>query len=109
MEGQDTKTDIFAIQSTCMEISVGLSCLFVHEPPYQTTVVCCNPVFQRGYSCMDRPTVFTHFPHECGACSGSPQLLPSARQLHITQRTWCDFVVWTPQASEMVVERIAYD
>ena len=30
-------------------------------------------------------------------------------QMHITQRTWCDFVIWTPQASEMVVERIAYD
>ena len=30
-------------------------------------------------------------------------------QMHITQRTWCDFVVWTPRASEMVVERIAYD
>ena len=35
MERKDTKKDIFAIQSTCIEISVSLSCLFVHEPPYQ--------------------------------------------------------------------------
>ena len=52
------KTDIFAIQSTCMEVSVSLLCLFVHEPPYQTTVVCCNAVFRRGSSCMDHRTVF---------------------------------------------------
>ena len=52
------KTDIFAIQSTCMEVSVSLSCLFVHEPPYQTTVVCSNAVFRRGSSRMDHHTVF---------------------------------------------------
>ena len=52
------KTDIFAIKSTCMEVSVSLSCLFVHEPPYQTTVVCCNAVFRRGSSRMDHRTVF---------------------------------------------------
>ena len=52
------KTDIFAKQSTCMEVSVSLSCLFVHEPPYQTTVVCCNAVFRRGSSRMDHRTVF---------------------------------------------------
>ena len=52
------KTDIFAIQSTCMEVSVSLSCLFVHEPPYQTTVVCCNAVFRRGSLRMDHRTVF---------------------------------------------------
>ena len=50
--------DIFAIQSTCMEVSVSLSCLFVHEPLYQTTVVCCNAVFHRGSSRMDHCTVF---------------------------------------------------
>ena len=48
-----------------MEISVSLSCLFVHEPPYQTTVVCCNPVFHCGRSSMDHPTVFTHFLRKC--------------------------------------------
>ena len=53
------KTDIFAIQSTCMEVSVSLSCLFVHEPPYQTTVVCCNAVFRRGSSRMDHRTFST--------------------------------------------------
>ena len=30
-------------------------------------------------------------------------------QMHITHHKWCDFVVWTPRASEMVVERIVYD
>ena len=52
------KTDIFAIQSTCMEVSASLSCLFVHEPPYQTTVVCCSAVFRRDSSHMDHRTVF---------------------------------------------------
>ena len=42
-----------------MEVSVSLSCLFVHEPPYQTTVVCCNPVFRRGSSRMDHRTFST--------------------------------------------------
>ena len=74
MKRQDTKMDIFAIHSTCMEISVSLSCLFVHEPPYQTTVVCCNLVFHRGRSHMDHPTIFMRFPCKCGARSGSPQL-----------------------------------
>ena len=51
------KTDIFAIQSTCMEVSVSLLCLFVHEPPYQTTVVCCNAVFHCGSWRMHHRTV----------------------------------------------------
>ena len=25
---------IIALQSTCMEVYISLSCLFVHEPPY---------------------------------------------------------------------------
>ena len=29
-------SDIFVSLSTCMEVSINLSCLFVHEPPYQT-------------------------------------------------------------------------
>ena len=52
------KTDIFAIQSNCMEVSVSLSCFFVHEPPYQTTVMCCNAVFRRGSLRMDHRTIF---------------------------------------------------
>ena len=52
------KTDIFALQSTCMEVSVSLSCLFVHEPPYQTTVVRCNVVYSCGSSRMNHRTVF---------------------------------------------------
>ena len=66
------KTDIFAIQNTCMEVSVSLSCLFVHEPPYQTTVA---SVLQFHFS----PQFFAHeppyrFPRKSGARSGSPQL-----------------------------------
>ena len=29
------KPNIFVSRCTCMEVSVSLSCLFVHEPPYQ--------------------------------------------------------------------------
>ena len=32
--------------------------VFVHEPPYQTTVMCCNPVFRFGSSRMDHHTSF---------------------------------------------------
>ena len=41
-----------------MEVSVSLLCLFVHEPPCQTTVVCCNPIFRCGSSHMDHQTSF---------------------------------------------------
>ena len=58
MECQDIKTDIFATQSTCMEVSVSLLCLCVHEPPYQTTVVCCNAIFRCDSSRMDHHAVF---------------------------------------------------
>ena len=30
-------------------------------------------------------------------------------QMHITNRIWYDFVVWTPRESELHVERIFYD
>ena len=46
------------VLSTCMEVSVSLSCLFVHEPLYQTIVVCCNPVFCCSSSCMNHYTKF---------------------------------------------------
>ena len=39
------KLTILVLLSTCMEVSISLSCLFVHEPPYQIVVVCCNPIF----------------------------------------------------------------
>ena len=42
------KMNISTMQSTCMEVSVSLSCLLVHELPYQTTVVCYNSVFRCG-------------------------------------------------------------
>ena len=58
MERQDVKTDIFTILSTCMEVFVNLSCLFVHEPLYQTIVVCCNASLRRSFSNMDHHTVF---------------------------------------------------
>ena len=35
MECQYTMLIIFTLQSTCMEVCVSLSCLFVHEPLYQ--------------------------------------------------------------------------
>ena len=72
MEHQDIKTNIFTIQSTCMEISISLLCLFVHEPLYKTTVVCRNPVFRHSYLCMDHTTIFTCFPHKCGLARAHP-------------------------------------
>ena len=39
------KLNILGLLSTCMEVSVSLLCLFLHEPPYQTIVVCCNLIF----------------------------------------------------------------
>ena len=39
------KPNIVALLSTCMEVPTSLLCLFVHEPLYQTVVVCCNSVF----------------------------------------------------------------
>ena len=42
--------------STCME--VYYVCLYVHEPLYQTTVVCCNPIFHRGSLIMGHLTAF---------------------------------------------------
>ena len=47
----------FTLQSPCMEVSVSLSCLFVHAPPYQTIVVCCNPVFRHGSLHTDQDVV----------------------------------------------------
>ena len=47
------KPNIFTSQSTCMEVSISLLCLFVHEPLYQTVVVCCNSVFHCGSLHMD--------------------------------------------------------
>ena len=29
-------------------------------------------------------------------------------QMRITKRAWCDFVVWTPRASDLHIERIFY-
>ena len=55
-----------------MEVSVSLSCLFVHEPPYQDF----SSVLQSRFSSR----FFVHgpphrFPRKSGARSGSPQLL----------------------------------
>ena len=40
-----TKLNNSALQSTCMKASISLSHLIVHEPPYQSMIVCCNSVF----------------------------------------------------------------
>ena len=55
MEYQYTKPNIFTLQSnSCMEAT----CLFVHEPPYQTTLVCYNPIIHHHDPlCMDRRAV----------------------------------------------------
>ena len=52
------KMDIFAIQSTCMEVAIRKLIVFVYEPPYQTAVVYYNNVFRCSSSCMDHSTVF---------------------------------------------------
>ena len=67
-----------------MEVSVSLSCLFVHEPPYQTVVVYCNSVFRRNSLCMDQPYRFLRY---SGACLGSPQL--HEQHIEYTAILWC--------------------
>ena len=47
------KPNIFALQSICMKVSISLLYLFVHEPLYQTVVVCCNSVSCYGSLHMD--------------------------------------------------------
>ena len=47
------KPNVFVLLSTCVEVSISLSCLFVHEPLYQTVAVHCNSVFCHGSSWMD--------------------------------------------------------
>ena len=47
------KPNNIVLLSTCMEISVNLSCLYVYEPPYKTGVVCFNPIFCHSSSHMD--------------------------------------------------------
>ena len=37
----------FTLQTTCMEVTISLSCLFVHEPLYQTKVLC--GIYHHGY------------------------------------------------------------
>ena len=51
------RMNILALLSTCMEVPISLSCLLVHEPPYQI-IVCCNSIFRLGSSRMDPCTVF---------------------------------------------------
>ena len=36
---------------------VSSLCLLVHEPPYQTTVVCYNSVFLLWFFCIDHHTI----------------------------------------------------
>ena len=40
-----------------MEVPKTLLYLFVHKPPYQTKVVCCNSVFWSVSLCMNYHTV----------------------------------------------------
>ena len=57
MECQYTNPNIIALQSTRMDVSLNLSCLFVHKPLHQTTVVHCNRIFRRRSLHMDHRTV----------------------------------------------------
>ena len=85
------KTDIFAIQSTCMEVSVSLSCLFVHEPPYQTTVVCCNAVFRRCSSRMDHRTFST--PVRVGLAQARPNKSVNRESCNLTYNLTTYFII----------------
>ena len=40
-----------------MEVAKSLLYLFVHKPPYQTKVMCCNSVFCCSSLCMNYHTV----------------------------------------------------
>ena len=52
------KLNILALLSTGMDIVVSLFYLFVHEPPYQVTVLCCNPAFSHKFMYMDHNIAF---------------------------------------------------
>ena len=74
------KSNIFELLNTCMEISVSLSCLLVHELPYQTAVVCCNSVFCSGSSHMDHCTISY-------SRVGLAQAHPNYEHMHLTNST----------------------
>ena len=47
------KPNVFVLLSTCMEVSISLLCLLVHEPLYQTVAAHCDSVFCHSSSRMD--------------------------------------------------------
>ena len=57
-----------------MGVSVSLPCLFVHEPPYQTTLVCCIPVFRRCLSRMDRVGLAQACPNKYSMLDSRPRI-----------------------------------
>ena len=63
------KTKYFCI-TTCMEVSISLSCLFVHEPLYQNYSTVLQIPFLPWFLVHGPPH---HFPRMCGACSGLPR------------------------------------
>ena len=76
------KPNIFASQSTCMGVSVSLSCLFVHEPPYQIYTNVLQSCFFPGSSRMDHRIVFhvrvgltQAHPNNVNLLSTNPQIL----------------------------------
>ena len=70
MERQYMKSKIFASRSTCMAVSVSLSCLFVHEPPYLNY----TSVLQSHFS----PQFFVHgAPHQLHVSVGLTQARPN--------------------------------
>ena len=74
------KIKYFELLNTCMEISVSLSCLLVHELPYQTAVVCCNSVFCSGSLHMDHCTISY-------SRVGLAQAHPNYEHMHLTNST----------------------
>ena len=71
-------------------------CSFVHELPYQTTVVCCNSVFRRGYLRMDLRAVLP--PSEWGSLSLAPT---STRMDYITR-----IAIWDRRGDRTYPHRI---
>ena len=46
------KLIMFGLKSTCMEVPMSSSCLYMNNCT-KTTAVCCNPIIHSSSSCMD--------------------------------------------------------
>ena len=77
-----------------LEVSISLSCLFVHEPPYQTVVVCCNLVFAVVFSAWMTIPFCTHI--GVGLAQAHPNyVINNYRQLCIYHYVaWVSIMPW---------------